>query len=300
MRLGVPMGRIVRCVLTGAVMLVAGCAHTAMTSMPAPDLRGRAFHSVLAFAQVADLGLRRAMENRLVELTSDSSWWRDSAGVTVRTHTMVPSYRVFFPGRDYTSDEIAATLRQYGIDATLVITPGERGSTEGFVPPTYTTRCSSFSLTYGCQQTTTTTVGGFSYSKPWQEFSVKLFDAATGQEVWIATATSSGDAFAHTSDLVQSMADKTIDRLIADRVIGRPSAPRPFVAGALDSTYQRPMIDRSCRMVRSYIIPAAGLGEAVAAARGQEGGSGNVVRVDSAASNGTSRTFYITAFKCPR
>lgn len=294
------MRKIVHCALTAGAALVAGCAHTAMTSMPAPDLRGRSFHSVLVFAQIADLGLRQAMENRLWALTSDSTWWRDSAGVTVRTPTLVPAYRVFFPGRDYTGDEIAAKMRQYGIDATLVITPGERGSTEGFVPPTYSTRCTSFNISYGCQQTTTTTSGGFSYSKPWQEFSARLFDAATGQGVWIATATSSGNAFAHTSDLIQSMADRTIDRLIADGVIGRPSSPRVFVVGAVDSTYEPPTIDRNCKSVRSYIIPAAGPQEAVVTARGQEGGSGNVVRVDSVASFAASRTFYITAFKCRR
>jgi hypothetical protein len=294
------MSRINRCVLTAAAVIVAGCAHTAMTSMPAPDLRGRAFHSVLVFAQIADLGLRQTMESRFVALTSDSSWWRDSAGVTVPTHTMVPSYQVFFPGRDYTSDQITATLRRYGIDATLVITPGERGSTEGFVPPTYTTRCSSFSIAYGCQQTTTTTIGGFSYAKPWQEFSAKLYDASTGEEEWIATATSSGNVFAHTSDLVQSMADKTMERLIADGIIGRPNSPLPFVVGVGDSTYRPPVISEHCRPVRGYAIPARGVDDAVATARGQEGNSGNVVRVDSTASSGALRTFYITAFRCPR
>ncbi|MFI5399294.1 MAG: hypothetical protein ACHQ9S_27510 [Candidatus Binatia bacterium] len=107
-------------------------------------------------------------------------------------------------------------MQQNGIDATLVISPGESGSTEEYIPPTYSTRCTSFNSTFGCR---TTQTGGGSYSKPWAVFSAQLFDAANGEAVWIATATSKGDAFAHSADLVRSMADKTLERLKADRVV---------------------------------------------------------------------------------
>jgi hypothetical protein len=131
----------------------------------------------------------------------------------------VTSHALFFPGRDYTGEQTVEVMRQNGIDATLVISPGEAGSTQGYVPPTYSTQCTRFNMSSGCTEATTTTTGGVSYSRPWAQFSAKLSDAANGVVVWVATATTSGSAFAHSTDLVQSMADKTLERLKADRVI---------------------------------------------------------------------------------
>jgi hypothetical protein len=213
-----------------------------MTSIPAPDLHGRTFHSVLVVAQIADLGLRLAMEDRFTslrvplelceEVVSGTGYAdpskRDStraacakrnADRVARATRFVPSHSVFFAGREYSSEQVVAALRQNGIDGTLVIIPGEAGSSQTYVPPTYTTQCTGFSPYSGCTQVTTTTAGGSSYSKPWVQFSAKLYDAANGEGVWVATATTGGNAFAQSVDLVRSMADKTRERLLADRVI---------------------------------------------------------------------------------
>jgi hypothetical protein len=181
--------------------------------MPAPEIRGRSFRAILVVAQLEDLGLKIAMERRFM------------AGVVPPRSTpipgvrFVPSHTILFPGRDYTGDQVVELMRQNGIDATLVITPGATGSSETFIPPTYTTRCTAFSMSGGCSQTTTTSSGGLSYSKPWAQFSAKLYEAANGQADWVATAFSGGNAFAHTEDLVNSMADKTLERLYGDRVV---------------------------------------------------------------------------------
>jgi len=220
--------------VASATAAVAGCAHTSMTSLPAPDLRGRSYHSILVVAQIADLGLKLAMEDRFHSVR-EQQCIQELRGAGIGTGTpqadsamtaclrihfqFVPSHSVFFPGRDYSSEQVVAAMRQNGIDAELVITPGEAGSAQSYVPPTYTTRCTSYDIFSGCSQTTTTSSGGSSYSKPWAQFSARLFDAADGQAVWVATATFGGNRFAQTSDLVQSMADKTLERLIADKVI---------------------------------------------------------------------------------
>lgn len=223
--------------VASATATTVGCAHTAMTSMPSPDLRGRTYHSILVVAQIEDLGLKIAMEDRFSASRNDCAaevhgmgyWTGTATGDSVmagcvnrwaQRHThFVSSHTVLFPGRDYTAEQVADVMRQYGIDATLVFTPGESGAVEGFVPPTYVTQCSGWNLYGGCTQISTSARGGFAYSKPWQQFSAKLFDATSGQGVWIATATSSGNAFAHSANLVESMADKTMQRLIADKVI---------------------------------------------------------------------------------
>ena len=86
-------------------------------------------------------------------------------------------------------------------------------------PPTYTSGCTIWTPTYGCSQVTTTQTGGYSYQKLWAQFTAQLYDATTGAGVWVASATTGGNAFASAVTLVHSMADKTIERLTQDGVI---------------------------------------------------------------------------------
>lgn len=203
------LGRAFPLILLPASCLVVGAclAHTSMSSMPSPDLHGRTYHHVLVVAAVADLGLRRDMELRVVE-----------HGVPGQ-YEFVASHAVFFPGRQYTSDEVKAALREHSIDATLVIEPGQAGATSGYVPPTYTTGCTAWNSETGCTQVTTTQSGGFSYHRLWAQFTASLYDAQSGASVWVASATTGGNAYANTTTLVRSMADKTADRLADDGVL---------------------------------------------------------------------------------
>jgi len=185
----------------------SGCARTSMTSMPAPELAGRSFHHILVVAGLADLGLRRDMELRIATHNS------------VGNYEFVPSHQIFFPGRQYKPDEVASLLHEHQIDATLVVLPGDVGATSGYVPPTYTSGCTVWTSTQGCTQVTTTQTGGFTYSKPWAQFTASLYDANTGKAIWVATATTGGNAYARSTTLVRSMADKTADRLVEDGVL---------------------------------------------------------------------------------
>jgi len=175
--------------------------------MPAPDLGGRHYHNILVVAAFADLGIRRETEDRFVSASSEGHF------------RFVPSYQMFFPGRQYTPEETGALLRKYEIDATLVIFPGQGGATSGYVPPTYTSGCTVWSSTGGCSQVTTTQSGGYSYRKPWAQFTAQLYDATSGTGVWVASATTGGNAYARAVTLVHSMADKTIERLTEDGII---------------------------------------------------------------------------------
>jgi hypothetical protein len=194
-------------VMMGIASGVAGCARTSMSSMPSPDLGGRHYHSILVVAAFADLGIRRETEDRFVSASSDGHF------------RFVPSYQVFFPGRQYTPEETGALLRKHAIDATLVIFPGQSGATSGYIPPTYTSGCTMWSSEGGCAQVTTTQTGGYSYHKPWAQFTAQLYDATSGTGVWVASATTGGNAYARAVTLVHSMADKTIERLTQDGII---------------------------------------------------------------------------------
>ena len=186
---------------------IAACATTSMNSLPSPELGGRTFHNLLVVAAFADLGIRRETEDRLAAADSGGDF------------KFVPSYQVFFPGRQYTPEETGALLTKYHIDATLVIFPSQAGATSGYVPPTYTSGCTVWSPTGGCSEVTTTQTGGYSYQKPWAQFTAQLYDPTTGQTVWMASATTGGNAFASAVTLVHSMADKTVQRLMQDNVI---------------------------------------------------------------------------------
>lgn len=186
---------------------LASCATTSMSSIPSPELKGRSFRNILVVAAFADLGIRRETEDRFAAASAEGR---------VR---FVPSYQMFFPGRQYTPEETRALLKQAEIDATLVVFPGQAGATSGYVPPTYTSGCTVWSSTSGCSQVTTTQSGGYSYQKPWAQFTAQLYDATIGTGVWVASATTGGNAFASAVTLVHSMADKTIERLTTDGVI---------------------------------------------------------------------------------
>jgi hypothetical protein len=188
-----------------ALVLVASCARTSMTSLPAPDLGGRSFRTILVVGHFADLKLRQETEARFVSMN----------GGPVR---FIASTSVLFPGREFTQDEIASILKTNNVDATLVISPEDAGSRTGYVPPTYTSGC-TLVTSNGCQQVTTTTRGGYAYSKPWAQFTAQLYDVQTGKVVWYASSNTRGNAYANSTILVRSMADKTIERLVEDGLI---------------------------------------------------------------------------------
>ena len=190
-----------------AAMILASCAHTSMTSIPSPELGTRTFKSILVIGDFADLGIRRDFEERFVG-SNQADHFR-----------FVPSYQVLFPGRQYSQNEMVSILRARSIDATLVVSPGGTGASTTYVPPTYTSGCTVWTSSGGCQQVTTTTSGDYTYSKPWAQFTAQLYDANSGQVVWYATATTGGNAYATNTTLVRSMADKTVERMAADHVI---------------------------------------------------------------------------------
>src|SRR6266566_2992 len=168
------------CALATVAFGLAACATTSMNSLPSPELGGRSFHNILVVAAFADLGIRRETEDRVAAASSEGHF------------RFVPSYQLIFPG--------------------------QAGATSGYVPPTYTSGCTTWTPTYGCSQVTTTQSGGYSYQKLWAQFTAQLYDATTGAGVWVASATTGGNAYARAVTLVHSMADKTVERLTEDGI----------------------------------------------------------------------------------
>jgi hypothetical protein len=185
---------------------IVACAHTSMSSVAAPSTAQTVYGRILVVFDLNDLGLRREGEDRFHGTSST---------------VFIPSYRVFMPGQQYTKDEMTAALKDQNIDAVLIVKPGAAGAESTHVPGTLNTQCTAYSTEQGCLATQTTVSGAYDYSKPWATFTAKLVARGSERPVWVATASSGGNAFANAGTLVRSVASKTISQLIADGVIAR-------------------------------------------------------------------------------
>ena len=202
-------------------LALIGCATTQMTSMAAPEVKGRSFGTVLVIADIADLGLRQQAENAFAHSPSTAhSLVCDPicrAADDARASTVfLAAYAVLFPGRNYTPMELIAILAANKIDATLVVTPTAAGTSESYVPPSYSTSCTSWSVTTSCR---TTQSGGVVVERPRATYVARMFEIRSGRAIWISTASTGGNAFASSSTLIESMAEKTLQHLRSDGVV---------------------------------------------------------------------------------
>ena len=187
------------------LLVVAGCASTTLTSMVNPARTPKVFTKVMVHFPLSDLGLRQTVEEEF------------------RSHDLfdrfVPSFELLFPGQEYTPEQAREILRQHEVDAVLVISLRDAGSSTSYVPQSATTTCTLWSTSDGCTQTQTTTSGGYSVAKPWASFQSSLYDFETGEVAWTASAQTAGNKWADAEDLLRSLARKSVDRLREERLI---------------------------------------------------------------------------------
>lgn len=191
------------------VLVLCSCAHTRMASLPNPNWTPRDLHRVLVFFASDDLEVRQSFEARFGQRA-------DLRGVE-----FVPSYTVFFPGRELTQEEVVAGLMTARIDALLLVTQGESGISTSVTPTSSSTGCTIWTSSQGCVQTRTTVSGGDRVTKPWASYSVELLDVQAGVPIWVATARSGGNGFASWEDLRNSLTDKLSKQLMEDGIVRR-------------------------------------------------------------------------------
>lgn len=190
-------------------LLACSAASTRISTLAAPELRGRRIRTVMVVANFEHIGVRRASEEEFIK--------HAGAGLT-----FIPAYSVFFPGQVFSAEQVAATLSAHGIEATLVLDPLSSGTTSQYVPPTYSTTCSAWTPQGGCAQTVTATnTPGATISKPWVTTSVTLYDARSGQPVWVASGITGGNAFANAGTLLESVVERIAGGLESDQVTDR-------------------------------------------------------------------------------
>lgn len=187
----------------GAAWFLVSCAHTNITSLRDPVAPTRAYRRILVALPINDLAERQLVENKFA---AD----RDSV--------FKASYRVLFPGRTYTAEDLAREITSSGSDAVLVITLNGAGINHSTRTTSNGSSAASCSAT-GCAAAAAATTQTYDISKPWATFTAQLIDVQSGRSVWIATSESHGNKYAKANNLLTSMAETTIDRLRHDGLI---------------------------------------------------------------------------------
>jgi hypothetical protein len=187
--------------LVACVLLAAGCATTSVQSHGDPTAL-RTYQKLMVFVKLKDLGLRQAAEQE---------FQKSLAG---RQTQIVSSLDVFLPGQTRTKEASHQALNDAGIDAVLVITPAGHGVPTEYIPETTTV------YEHRNGSSTEVTTGGYEQEgQPWANYNASLHDRVSHKVVWVAQMSSEGIAFAQWADLVKSMAKKTSERLLQDRIV---------------------------------------------------------------------------------
>ena len=196
--------------------LLAACASTKVRSQSDPQLAGRTYHKILVFVNFDDLAMRQDAELQF------------RTTLAANRVEAVPSSKFFFPGRTYSTEEAQKMLEDAKIEAILAVGPAGAGTTAHWMPQTTTTNATTTGTAtvtgnrvsgQATSQATTRTSGGYHILKPWAKFDASLFDITSAQNVWIASMSSRGNAFASWGLLARSMAKRTSAQLVKDRIL---------------------------------------------------------------------------------
>lgn len=196
-------------------LILVGCAIaiTRMTSQVNRETVGRSFGKVLIHGKFQNLEYQQLAENKLCA---------ELAGVT--GVTCLRSAEVFFPGQEYSAEQIAARLSELQVDAVLTLQPTQIGTSSISLPATSETEWDATVIGNTVTgRSTTTTYGGYDIRTPWANFKAILRSTSDGKVVWYATAMSGGNAFAGWDTLISSASNETVSKLVSDGVFQKLS-----------------------------------------------------------------------------
>lgn len=192
-------------------ILLIGCASTKITTFTDPAYRsGSAFGRILVVAEISDLKWRQKMESRFV------------GEFGVRGIFAIEGINLFPPTRELSDQEKIDLLLENQIDAFVLIDVGDAGVKQVYIPETgSSTQTKGTVSVYGNTATyrerkTTTTYGGYTLSKPWAQFQARLYNVSNGENAWVASAFTSGNAYASFNTILNSFCAKTVEQLITD------------------------------------------------------------------------------------
>ena len=181
-----------------AVMVLAGCANTKMTSFSDPSFKGTEFRNLVVHSG-GNFETQQLITSEVCKVLSSPS---------VRCAT---SLELFSPTRTYTNEEISETLRSRSVDGYMSIIIGSDSSSSQHIGS------QSFGTVnvYGnSASANSSTFSAYSYSRQ-QGFDIVLIDTATLQNAWVGGARVSGQGLLNVTDEVfaSSLASELADAL---------------------------------------------------------------------------------------
>ena len=203
------------------VILIAslvGCVPAARTQIASqiasqtnPDFKGQRYLVIMAHAEFSDLGIRQRAEDRLCAIVHQSG------------AVCVPAHETFFPGKEYSADEILRTLGSRGVQAVLVVSAEDGGVETSYIPP-----AAEYGRNRGvggffdipravAESRTRCRRGGYDLQNPWAEFKAQLFDVVKRDVAWVAIAHSGGKACS-LADSVAALVDAMAANVAGDLV----------------------------------------------------------------------------------
>lgn len=193
------------------VSLISGCATTDLTSRINPSAADRQFQTVLAFATFQDLELRSMAEERLCQQIEEGT-----------TSSCIEAADLFFPGQQFTDQEVRERLVGAGVDAVIAISATNAGTNRSYVPPSYATTQTHGSVVGNAYSETSTTqvMGGGTSSRHWASFQCQMVAVEDAEPIWFATAnTKAQTALVGVDDLVRSVTSRMFSQLLSDGVL---------------------------------------------------------------------------------
>lgn len=183
------------------ILLVSSCAYTRVTSFKDTErAAGKTYTKIAVLAPLDDLATRSVLEKAFVLKFNGK-------GVSA-----TPSVSIIPPTRNPSKEEIVAKLREGGYDALLLVDLTDSYQ-ENVTMPGYATTL------WGKSGAVTTYSGGNTASKPRTKFRIQLLDVASQQNVWVSSTFTTGNVWAGTETMAQSLAEKTVNKLTDDGLI---------------------------------------------------------------------------------
>jgi hypothetical protein len=179
-------------------------ARTSVSSLPAPNPDGEKYHRILVNFPTSNIEWKTTTEDAFVEKDTE----------------FVASYKVFYPGRTYSEDEIATIDRENRIDGLLIVSSGETGISTVTMPSQTNTSCAAAANgTAVAAACSTSQSGGQTYRRPWANWTAKMWNVRSGEVVWVSSASSRGNAYANWHTIMHSMVGSTVSKLRTDHVL---------------------------------------------------------------------------------
>lgn len=205
-------------IVLGLFLLLAGCNSNAITkfeSFKDPAFAGITLQKTLIIAEdskfARELFIEQSFATKFLKYTIPG---------------FIPAPEIFYPTRNYSELEKKSIIKENQIQAILEVSLSDYHTEKEYVPGIATK--SGHAHQHGdnivYDEITIKNQGRY-LPKPLVTFKLKIIEAATGKNIWIATAWTAGSVYATFENLIDSLTDETIKQLAKDGLVALPKKP---------------------------------------------------------------------------